>query len=264
MQHGMQQAGDSMQHAASWDRHHCSKWRDMRIEYIDVHYCFSLTVWTGCKECANSLHFFCWPSSRIQVHTWYDIGLMRHYFSLFGGGVSMAGNAALRHVLMFMVRYPALPHPSQPCIAPPLPALPCPTPPPFSPAPPQPSPALPDPLPALRCPFPPCITLPHPIPALPHPLPALRCPSPPCPALSHPLPALPHPLPALRCPSPPCPALPHPLQPCPTPSQPCFAPPLPAQPCPTPSSPAPPPPSPALPCVTVHLLQCMSSSNSRL
>ncbi|KAL6758768.1 hypothetical protein V8C86DRAFT_1422052 [Haematococcus lacustris] len=62
------------------------------VEYIDLHHCFSLTVWQciGCKECANPLPFFCWPSSQIQAHTWYDIGLMRHYFSLFGGGVSMA------------------------------------------------------------------------------------------------------------------------------------------------------------------------------
>ncbi|GFH29610.1 hypothetical protein HaLaN_28299, partial [Haematococcus lacustris] len=36
------------------------------VEYIDLHHCFSLTVWSGCKEWANPLHFFCWPRSQIQ------------------------------------------------------------------------------------------------------------------------------------------------------------------------------------------------------
>ncbi|KAJ9528465.1 hypothetical protein QJQ45_020354 [Haematococcus lacustris] len=95
---------------------------------------------------------------------------------------------------------PALPHPtpsqpcptpSQPCVAPPLPSLP-------SPAPPHPSPAPPHPSLALPLPSPPCPALPHPIPALPHPIPALP----------HPIQALPHPIQALRFPSLPCPALP--------------------------------------------------------
>ncbi|KAL6745076.1 hypothetical protein V8C86DRAFT_123487 [Haematococcus lacustris] len=253
------------QHAAQHqlDCHHCSKWRDMRRWSTSIF----IMLFANCL----AVHW-------LQGVCTSFVGLaVKSRFFLFGGGVSMAGDAALRHVLMFMVRYPALPHPSQPCIAPPLPARPCPAPPPFSPAPPQPSPAPPQPILTLPlaasaqpCPTPsqPCVA--PPLPSLPSPAPPPPSPAPPPASLTLPLPSLPSPVPPPPSPSPPppslalpLPSLPSPAQPPPSPAQPppSLALPLPALP-----SPAPPPPSPALPCpalqAAVSVVQCMSSSSS--